>query len=667
MTIRHILLGRPIPTERAKHERLPKLLALPVFSSDALSSVAYASQEILSTLLAAGVGLATFHHVMPISFAIVALLVIVTISYRQTIHAYPSGGGAYIVARDNLGVVAAQTAGAALLIDYILTVSVSVAAGIDAIISAAANRPEMFHTLDHWRVAMCALSVLFITIANLRGVKESGAIFALPTYCFIAITLGLVALGFSKAMSGTLRPGETQHLITHSSAVGMFLLLKAFSSGCAALTGVEAISNGVTAFREPEAKNAATTMTWMSTLLGTMFIGISFLAMRLRIHYGVGDETVISQVGRAVLGNGGAYFFLQAATAAILILAANTSFADFPRLCALHAADGFLPRQLCNIGDRLVFSNGIIALGIISTLIIALFGGHTDYLIPLYAVGVFLSFTLSQAGMVKRWFRLRPPHWQTHALVNGTGALVTGLVAVVISMSKWTAGEKIHLGGLAIPTGAYMVVLLVPCLVYGFFVIYNHYNTVRRQLTLEGYERPPQRKNTALVMTNGLHRGTVPALQFARSLSDDVRAVYVEIEPMRTALLQRRWAEWGAGVPLVVLKSPCRSLIEPLMQYIDEVEAERDDDQIVLVLPEFVPAKLWEKVLHNHSGLMLKFALMRKPNVVVCNIRYFLQPFSGPVSFREQDEHHGTGDRSASEPAHQPHETPPDPAVKTGV
>jgi amino acid transporter len=434
MTIRHILLGRPIPTERAKHERLPKFLALPVFSSDALSSVAYAIQEILSTLLAAGVGLATFSHVMPISFAIVALLVIVTISYRQTIHAYPGGGGAYIVARDNLGVVAAQTAGAALLIDYILTVSVSVAAGIDAVISAAANEPALFQTLDHWRVPMCALSVLLITIANLRGVRESGAIFALPTYSFIVITLGLVAVGFSKAMSGTLRPGQTQHLIAHSNAVGMFLLLKAFSSGCAALTGVEAISNGVTAFREPEAKNAASTMAWMSTLLGAMFIGISFLAMRLRIHYGVGDETVISQVGRAVFGTGGAYYFLQAATAGILILAANTSFADFPRLCALHAADGFLPRQLCNIGDRLVFSNGIIALGIISTLIIALFGGHTDYLIPLYAVGVFLSFTLSQAVMVKRWFRLRPPHWQTHALVNGTGALVTGLVAVVISM-----------------------------------------------------------------------------------------------------------------------------------------------------------------------------------------------------------------------------------------
>jgi amino acid transporter len=635
MTIRQILLGTPIPTSRAKHERLPKFLALPVFASDALSSVAYATQEILSALLAAGVGLATFHHVIPISLAIVALLVIVTISYRQTIHAYPGGGGAYIVARDNLGVVAAQTAGAALLIDYILTVSVSVAAGVDAIISSAAHNPALFHTLDHARVWMCVAAVALVSVANLRGVKESGAIFALPTYSFVAITFALVAVGVGKAMHGTLRPADTHHVVSYSSGIGIFLLLKAFSSGCAALTGVEAISNGVTAFKEPEARNAATTMSWMATILGVMFLGLSFLATRLQIHYQVGDETVISQVGRAVFGTGGIYYFLQAATAAILILAANTSFADFPRLGALQAADGFLPRQFANIGDRLVFSNGIVALGIISSFIIAVFGGHTDYLIPLYAVGVFLSFTLSQAGMVRRWFRLRPAHWQLAALVNGAGALVTGVVMVVIASSKWAAGEKIHVAGLALPTGAYMVVLLVPCLIYFFFVINNHYRAVRRQLTLDGYQQLPRRRNTALVLTPALHRATVPALQFARSLSDDVRAVYVEIDPQRTVQLQKKWTDWGEGIPLVVLQSPYRSLIEPILSYIDEVEAERDDDQIVVVIPELVAAKLWEKLLHNHSGLMLKLALLRKQNVVVCNIRYFLQPFSGPLSFRE--------------------------------
>jgi amino acid transporter len=360
--IRHLLLGRPLPTERAKQERLPKVLALPVFASDALSSVAYATQEIIYALIAAAVGLVTFQYLLPISAAIVGLLTIVTISYRQTIHAYPSGGGAYIVARENLGVVAAQTAGAALLSDYVLTVSVSVAAGVDAVISAAAHQPALFQMLDHWRVVMCVLAIALITLANLRGVKESGSYFALPSYSFVVVALAMVTLGVCKAVTGTLRPAETHQMITHAAPVGIFLILKAFSSGCAALTGVEAISNGVTAFKEPEAKNAATTMVWMSTILGTLFLGISFLAARLHISYQVGDETVISQVGRAVFGTGGAYYFLQGVTAAILILAANTSFADFPRLCALHAADGFLPRQLTHVGDRLVFSNGIIAL-----------------------------------------------------------------------------------------------------------------------------------------------------------------------------------------------------------------------------------------------------------------------------------------------------------------
>jgi amino acid transporter len=626
MTFRRFLIGNPIATERAHDERLPKLLALPIFASDALSSVAYASQEILAALLLAGIGLAAFQYVMPISLAIVSLLVIVALSYRQTIHAYPGGGGAYVVARENLGTIAAQTAGAALLIDYVLTVSVSIAAGVDAIISSAAHHPAWFQTLNHWRIEMCVLAVMLIMVANLRGVRESGALFALPTYAFIAITFLLVGAGVLRALTGELRPAETQQAITYSGTVGLFLLLKAFSSGCAALTGVEAISNGVTAFRQPESRNAAATLSWMAGILAVMFLGISYLATSLRVHYAVGGETVISQVGRAVFGTGGAYYFLQAATAGILLLAANTSFAGFPRLCAIQATDGFLPRQLANIGDRLVFSNGILVLGVVSCLVIALFRGHTDYLIPLYAVGVFLSFTLSQSGMVRRWFRLRTPGWQLSALMNGTGAVVTGLVMLVIAVSKWTAGEHFHIAGLSIPTGAYVVVVLVPCLVAMFFAINHHYATVKQQLTLEGYERLPQRRNTVLVLVPSLHRGTVPALQFGRSISEDVRAVYVEIEPQRTVQLQQRWAQWGEGIPLVVLKSPYRSLIDPILEYIDEVEQERDDDQIVLVLPEFVPALWWEKLLHNHSGLMLKLALLRKRNVVVCNLRYFLEP-----------------------------------------
>lgn len=636
--IRRLFFGAPIPTHRADHERLSKFLALPVFSSDAVSSVAYGTQEIILALLLAGAGLATFRYTLPIAVAIISLLVIVTISYQQTIHAYPGGGGAYIVARDNLGVVAAQTAGAALLLDYILTVAVSVASGVDAAVSAAAHNPHLFEQLDHLRVPLCIACVAFITLANLRGVKESGAIFALPTYSFIGLCLVMIFWGLFRLHD--LHPAAAAmagHPLVAGKTVGIFLLLKAFASGCSALTGVEAISNGVTAFRAPEAKNAGQTMIWMSVVLGTLFLGITFLATRMQVQYGTGMETVLSQVSRAILGTGPVYYALQAATCGILVLAANTSFADFPRLCALQAADGFLPRQLTNVGDRLVFSNGIVVLGVVSCALIALFGGHTDYLIPLYAVGVFVSFTLSQAGMVRRWFRLRGPGWQKNAVINGVGAAVTAVVAGVICVSKWAAGEAIRLGPWKIPTGAWMVVVLVPCLVYVFFLMYHHYCTVAGQLTLDECERPAPRVNTVLLLVPDVHRGILPAMQFARSLSHDVRAVHVEINAAKTPRLLKRWAQWGDGMPLVILESPYRSLAEPVLDYIDRVELERDDDHIVLVLPEFVPAKWWEKILHNHSGLMLKLALLRKQNVIVCNVRYFLTPFSGPVRFHARD------------------------------
>jgi hypothetical protein len=455
----------------------------------------------------------------------------------------------------------------------------------------------------------------------------------------------MVAWGTLKALNGQLHPAATHQAIAQSGAVGTFLLLKAFSSGCAALTGVEAISNGVTAFRAPEARNAGITMIWMATILGALFLGITGLARTLQTSYEVGGETVISQVGRAVFGGGALYYLLQAATAGILILAANTSFADFPRLSALIAADGFLPRQLANVGDRLVYSNGILILGVISSLIIAVFSGHTDYLIPLYAVGVFLSFTLSQAGMVRRWFRLRTPRWQLSALVNGSGAVATGIVMVVIALSKWAAGEKLHLWKLAIPTGAWMVVVMVPALVYMFLAIANHYRSVAQQLTMAGYQKPRPRVNTVLVPVGSFHKGLIPALQFAETLSADVRAVYIEIDPSRTPTVREKWEQWGEGHVLVVLESPYRSLVEPLVQYIDQVEREREDDVIVVVLPEFVPAKWWEKILHGHSGLILKFALLHKRNVIVCNVRYFLEPARVriPMDTRKEGERpHGT-------------------------
>lgn len=639
--LRRILIGSPLPTHRAKHERLPKFLALPVFASDALSSSAYATQEILVTLLAAGAGLAAFRFSLPIAACIITLLAIVTISYQQTIHAYPSGGGAYIVARDNLGIPAALTAGAALLIDYVLTVAVSVAAGIDAIVSSAAHNAALFQSLSHWRIEMCLLAVALITIANLRGVKESGAIFALPSYGFVAIGLLMIGWGTFKALHGDLHASETHQAAVATGTVGTLLLLKAFSSGCAALTGVEAISNGVSAFRPPEARNAGITMIWMAAILGVLFLGITYLARHLEITYAVGGETVISQVGRAVLGNGPLYLFLQAATAGILILAANTSFADFPRLSALLGADGFLPRQLANIGDRLVFNNGIVALGVISGLIIAVFSGHTDYLIPLYAVGVFLSFTLSQSGMVRRWYRLRTPRWQLNALINGVGALATGIVMLVIAVSKWAAGEHLHVGKLAIPTGAWMVVVMVPTLVYMFYATYNHYRSAALQLTLGDDHQPEPRVNTVLVPIAGMHRGIIPALQFARALSPDVRAVYIEIDAAKTVLVRASWERWGEGATLVVLESPYRSLVQPLLEYIDEVEHEREDDVIVLVIPEFVPAKWWEKLLHGHSGLLLKLALLHKRNIIVCNVRYFLEAAAARLPFPAEKERAG--------------------------
>ncbi len=640
-SMRRLLLGSPIATSRSAHERLPKVLALPIFASDALSSVAYATQEIIHTFFLLHVGLAAFQYTPWVAASIVVLLLIVATSYSQTIFAYPGGGGAYVVARDNLGPVAAQTAGAALATDYILTVAVSVAAGVDAIISTQAANPAAFDQISGLRVPLCVLAVLLVTIANLRGVRESGLLFALPTYAFIAVVAALLGWGFAKLVGwapGGLIPAPHAEMVEPGTqAVTAVIMLKAFASGCAALTGVEAISNGVTAFRKPEARNAVATMWWMAGILAVVFLGVTSLAVHLQTHYEVGGETVISQVGRGVFGGGFLYFALQGATALILLLAANTAFAGFPRLCALQAQDGFLPRQLTNVGDRLVFSNGIVALAVIASLVIVLFRGQTHYLIPLYAVGVFLSFTLSQAGMVRRWCRLRTPRWWLNALVNGVGAVATLVVMVVIAYSKWTSGEKFHIGTLTIPTGAYLVVIIVPVLVYIFFLIYNHYRSLARQLTLEGYNRQPPRVNTVLVLVPDVHRGSIPAIQFARSIGRDVRAVYIEVDPAKTHRMMSRWNDWGDGIPLVVLESPYRSLAGPLMEYIEEVEAERDDDHIVVVLPEFVPGKLWEKLLHNQTGMMLRAALLAKKNVIVCSVRYFLQPFSGPVSFHAEE------------------------------
>jgi amino acid transporter len=614
---RRILIGAPLHSARITHERLSKIQALAVFSSDALSSVAYATEEILLVLVAAGS--AALGLSLPIALVIVALLVIVASSYFQTIHGYPSGGGAYLVAYDNLGVWPGLTAAAALLTDYVLTVAVSTTAGIAAITSA-------FPAVLPFRVELCLLAILLISWANLRGVRESGTLFAIPTYGFVAIFLALIVVGLVRLVSGTLEPVPPP--VTPAAGIGIqaltvFLVLRAFSSGCTALTGVEAISDGILAFRKPEADNAGKTLIAMTVLLATMFLGITFLARSLHV-VPAEQQTVISQIGRQVFGDGPLYLALQIATTLILVLAANTSFADFPRLSAILARDRFLPRQLTNLGDRLVFVNGIVALAVLASVLVVVFGGQTHRLIPLYAVGVFLSFTLSQAGMVLHWRKVGGPRWQWKARINGLGAVVTGIVLSVILAAKF-----VH--------GAWVVLLLIPAFVRMFYIIKRHYLTVAEQLSLEGLE-PEAWKGLAsrkrlkvVVPVSGMHRGTLSALQFARSLSKDVTAVMVDVEPPVTARVQERWPVWGHGVPLVVLESPYRSTIEPLLAYLDETDQREPDRGLaVVVLPEFVPARWWHHLLHNQTAQLLKRVLLYRQrrtgkDRVIIDVPYHLQ------------------------------------------
>jgi len=596
-SFRQLLFGIPLPTAEEAHQRLTKVQALAVFSSDALSSVAYATEEILLVLVVAGssaLGLS-----LPIALVIAVLLAIVATSYYQTVHGYPSGGGAYIVAYDNLGIWPGLTAASALLIDYVLTVAVSVTAGVAAATSA-------FPVLHPFRVGLCMLVILFIAWANLRGVRESGTLFAVPTYGFVFIVLGLIGVGLARLTTGTLGSvptSTTPGMESDAQALTLFLLLRAFASGCTALTGVEAISNGIPAFRKPQAENAGKTLIAMAVLLATMFLGISFLAHSLSL-VPAEHETLVSQIGRQVFGGGLFYLILQAATALILVLAANTSFADFPRLSAILARDRYLPRQLTNLGDRLVFSNGIITLALLASGLVVLFGGQTHRLIPLYAVGVFLSFTLSQAGMVRHWRREGGQGWRWKATVNGLGAAATGLVLSVIVITKFLRG-------------AWIVVLLIPTFVWMFHAIRRHYSTVAEQLSLDGL-RPEKWADLAshprykvVIPISGVHGGMLPALRFARSLSTDVTAVVVDVEPQVTARICERWPVWGQGVPLMVIESPYRSTVGPLLTYLDEVDR-RDPERglAVVVLPEFVTAQWWQDFLHGQTARLIKKALI---------------------------------------------------------
>jgi amino acid transporter len=607
------LFGRPLATADAPHQTIGKALGLAVFASDALSSTAYATQEILLVLAAAGT--IAFSYAFPIACAIVLLLLIVTISYEQTIHAYPDGGGAYIVARDNLGALAAQVAGAALLSDYILTVSVSVSSG-------AAQLASAFPVLYEHRVALSVGLVAFVMFINLRGVKESGRIFAVPTYFFLLMIFLTLAAGFARYLFGGLGQVEgppSLELPEHLTMVSLFLILHAFSNGTTALTGVEAISNGITAFKEPRSHNAGITLAWMSAILGTLFLGITFLAGEIGAIPSE-EETVISQLARTVLeGRGLFYLAVMGSTTLILVMAANTAFSDFPRLSAIQAADGYLPRQLTYRGSRLVFSRGIGVLAVASASLIIGFQASVTRLIPLYAIGVFLSFTISQAGMTLRWRRLgrhregAPPGWRWKMALNGLGALLTGAVTLVFAVTKFREG-------------AWVVLLVLPAFVLVFLAIRSHYDETARRLSLQYYGAPPQvGRHRVILPISNVHRGTLEALRYARELSSDVTAVHVSLDAAEAETLRSKWDLWGEGVRLVVLDSPYRLLLEPLLDYITAIADERQPNEtITIVVPQFVPRRSWQNLLHAQTALFLRMALLFRRGIVITNVPYQL-------------------------------------------
>lgn len=611
--LKQVVIGSPLETARQIHERLSKKTALAVFSSDAMSSVAYATEEVLRHL-APAMALGAMAFAGPIGGAIAALLIIVAFSYRQTISAYPNGGGSYIVATDNLGRLPGLVAGAALLVDYVLTVAVSISSGVFALTS-------LFPTLGPYAVILALLAIAGVTVANLRGVRESGAIFSLPTYIFIVSIIAMIVLGAYKVFFGggfQIVPGpgdlagpggelvsSTMHPVT------AFIVLSAFASGCSAMTGVEAISNGVPAFKRPEAKNARMTLIWMAGLLFIMFVGITWLST-----YGAlprADESILSQIARSVFGRNVFWSIVQLATAGILFVAANTSYADFPRLTSLIARDKFLPRQFISLGDRLVFSNGILLLAGFSALLVIYFKASTTSLIPLYAVGVFLSFTLSQTGMIVHWFRLKTPGWWRSALINGLGALTTLTVLCVIIVAKFSEG-------------AWVVTLLIPILVITFMAIHHHYESLAHQLSLDGLEPPPPLRTTVVVPISSLHRGTVNALKYAESIAPgNVTAVHISMDPEQTQRLQERWPKWGGDIPLVILDSPYRSLVRPLVNYVEEIDSKWSNDIVTVVLPEFVPAHAWHHLLHNQTSLLIKGALLFRKNKAVISVPYRLE------------------------------------------
>ncbi len=614
--VKRFLVGRPLATEEQEHQRLPKRIALAVFSSDAISSTAYASEEILFVVALGASSLALgLNTLVPIALAVALLLAIVVTSYRQTIFAYPSGGGSYVVSRENLGTYPSLVAGASLLIDYILTVAVSISAGVAAIISIPA-----FRGIADQRVLLGLALIAVITLANLRGLKESGRLFAVPTYVYIVILSLMVVWGLFRVFFGDIAevdfdPAKFEGLRETGGSLGVFLLLKGFSSGAVALTGVEAISNGVPAFKRPESKNAGSTMIWMGVILGTLFFGVSVLASHLK-PYPSHEETVFSQLGRAVFGGGPLYVILQFATAAILTLAANTAYADFPRLSSIIARDGYLPRQLGNRGDRLVFSNGILFLAVAAGGLLVAFGGLTNALIPLYAVGVFTSFTLSQLGMVKHHRKLKETGWKRGVVINATGALASAVVLLIVAGTKFTSG-------------AWVPLVVVPFIIGLFVAIKTHYRRLETSLHIEPADVHPEPDNhTVVVLVGRVHRGVVKALQYARSLRPNhISALYISVDPDEEVHIQNEWNRFNFDIPLEIVSSPYRELTPAVEKYLEELDARWDDDTITVVIPEFVAGRLLSptQLLHNQSAGALKLALLYRRDTVVISVPYHVE------------------------------------------
>lgn len=601
--MKRFLIGRPMKNSELEGEKLSKLKALAVLSSDALSSVAYGTEQILIVLMT--IGAAAAWYSIPISLAVLGLLIILIFSYRQTIYSYPTGGGAYIVAKDNIGVSSGLLAGGSLLVDYILTVAVSSSAGTDAITSA-------FPVLHDYRVLIALTMILLLTILNLRGITESASVLALPVYLFVAAIFVLIVTGFIKYAMGGAEPAVPVEWGTAANNVSLFLLLKAFSSGCSALTGVEAVSNAIPNFRAPAEKNAAKTLIMMGSILGFMFLGISMLAY----WYGIipsEKETVVSQIANSVFGRGTMYYMIQGITALILFLAANTAYSAFPLLAFMLAKDKYMPHMFLVRGDRLGYSNGIIFLGILSAVLVIAFHGNTEGLIPLYAVGVFIPFTLSQLGMMIRWIKKKPAGWQVKLLINTIGMLTTLSITLIFIFTKFSQ--------------VWAIFIFLPLVIWVFMRIHRHYNHVADQLRINIQEDKLQIKgSTVVVPIGGITSVVRNSLSYAKSLTDNVVAVYVGFDDESIRKMEEKWESWNPGVRLITLKSSYRSIVKPLMKFIDTVEWKKNEtDHITILIPQFITKHWWQYVLHNQTSLLLRAYLFRHKEVVISTVTYHLE------------------------------------------